>query len=396
MKPEDELKPVDLRYLPENIRRRKLIKYSVAGFLLFTSLFVAYFFPYLVYAYENLRLTNYGIHYKSEPVSIDETETTFAEKISIISDMLQKSSFIYIDNREVTSTSIRAKLTADEAALAGVQGVREAFIDKYAELAEMDARDIQSKIFSSSEYYTQSYLMIKPDTKEMFLVWLVEYIEPSGNIEVFVDDETGKILSMVSNSSLLSNNLIGVMMYGYSTEMIQGLSDYYDMELVGNIYNTYEISGKPVTVCDIYFTDYPNANIEMTYSEGANLIGAVNFNFPYTVTANDIIIDEFEGDDAVNQEGNNDGSGDGTDSIDSTNENVDDSREGTEGISGNSAEDKENIDNKDNTENKESDSDGASESKTGESSSQNEDKNATENGKDSEAETASPTDGKSE
>ena len=268
----------DNRYLPQNIRKRKVLKHFIAFFLMLSAILEAYFFPYLAYAYENLRLTNYGIHYKTETVSIEDSTTSFAEKLTIISDMLQRNSYIYIDSSDVESTSIRARLTHEDAASAGKDAINSAFIAKYAEITGYDSRDISSKIFSTGKYYAQPYLMIKPDTKEMFLIWLVEYIEPSGVIEVFVDDESGKMLSMVSYSDVFSTDIIKPMMLNYNTEMLQGLSTYYELSLEGKLYSSYTMTGKDNYICDIAVESTNNSSVLLQYTEDANSYGEVFFN----------------------------------------------------------------------------------------------------------------------
>ncbi|MCR5214994.1 MAG: hypothetical protein K6E10_11315 [Eubacterium sp.] len=292
MNNDNKLGLADIRYLPENIKRRKIIKYIIAFFLMFAVIYIAYFFPYIVYLYENIRLTNYGIHYKSESLNVEEKETSFVEKLSIMNDLIQRNSYIYIDSQEVENSAVKARMTSEEAVKAGIDGINDAFVSMYAEMTGMEAEDISSKIFVSNEYFVQPYLMIKPDTKEMFLVWLVEYDEPTGIIEVFIDDETGKILSMVSTSTPFSDSLMGVMVSGYSKELTEGLSKYYDMNMVCNKYNTYSISGRLVIICDIYITDVPGTCIELRYSEDPILRCEIDYNFPYSITGNDVMLDE--------------------------------------------------------------------------------------------------------
>ena len=247
------------RYLPHNIRKRKIMKYMVALALFVMAITIALLFPYAVYAYENLRLTNYGIHYKTETVKIDAEATSFAEKLSIISDMLQKNSFIYIDSSEVDASTYRSNMSSDEVPRCAKRAVMEAFGNTYAELYNLDAEYVENALFQSTDSVIQPCLMIKPDTKEMFLVWFVYiYDRGLGTIQVVLDDETGKLLSLTSESETLSRDILREMMMMDSEAFVNSLSEYYNLKMTGEVSSSYTMSGKEIVSLELTISGADN------------------------------------------------------------------------------------------------------------------------------------------
>ena len=62
--------------------------------------------PYTAYKYENRRLSNYGIHYQAEPVTIKSSDVTIYDKLSETKNILENSSYINISIDDGNSENI--------------------------------------------------------------------------------------------------------------------------------------------------------------------------------------------------------------------------------------------------------------------------------------------------
>ena len=212
------------------------IKPMIIALLAISAIMISFSFPYLVFAYENHNLNGYGIHYNADPVRINSASVTFTEKLRNMTSAIDNSSYVYVS--EDSTTDFEAKLTADEAANAAADAFMNVFVtDEMIGNLGMDRTTLRSLLFESKDHFTSRYLMIRPGSKDMYLVWVVGAYNDFGDMELLIDDETGMLLSVyvylnqeTKLSSIFSEN--------YSDEAFgKTLADYYEMKYIASEYS---------------------------------------------------------------------------------------------------------------------------------------------------------------
>ena len=212
------------------------IKPVVIALLAISAIMISFSFPYLVFAYENHMLNGYGIHYDADPVRINSASISFTEKLRNMTSTIDSSSYVYVSDDNTSDFEIN--LTIDGAYKYASEAYMDMFIcDDMLEELGMDREKLKAKLFDEANMYSAKYLLIRPGSKDMYLVWVVGMYSEFGDMELLVDDETGKVLSMYASLNTDSGlNTIYNDNY-YDEEFGKTLAKYYDMNYITSEYS---------------------------------------------------------------------------------------------------------------------------------------------------------------
>ena len=212
------------------------IKPVVIALLAISAIMISFSFPYLVFAYENHMLNGYGIHYDADPVRINSASISFTEKLRNMTSTIDSSSYVYVSDDNTSDFEIN--LTIDSAYKYASEAYMDMFIcDDMLEELGMDRENLKANLFDEANMYSAKYLLIRPGSKDMYLVWVVGLYSEFGDMELLVDDETGKVLSMYASlNSDSSFNTIYNDNY-YDEEFGKTLAKYYDMNYITSEYS---------------------------------------------------------------------------------------------------------------------------------------------------------------
>ena len=212
------------------------IKPVVIALLAISAIMISFSFRYLVFAYENHMLNGYGIHYDADPVRINSASISFTEKLRNMTSTIDSSSYVYVSDDNTSDFEIN--LTIDGAYKYASEAYMDMFIcDDMLEELGTDREKLKAKLFDEANMYSAKYLLIRPGSKDMYLVWVVGMYSEFGDMELLVDDETGKVLSMYASLNTDSGlNTIYNDNY-YDEEFGKTLAKYYDMNYITSEYS---------------------------------------------------------------------------------------------------------------------------------------------------------------
>lgn len=196
------------------------MKPIIIAFLAINAILIAYSFPYLVFAYENRNLNGYGIHYDAEPVRVESDTITFDDKLKNMTMVMDNYSYVLVNDESINSGDFTVNLDRTKAFDHAVDAFIDIFMDaEYLKGLGMNKRGVKTELSSDFEHYVNMYLIIRPDTEDMYLAWDIIIYYGTGNVEMIIDDETGKLMSMA--------------VYGYDDVMLEDMfkSDYFDANL---------------------------------------------------------------------------------------------------------------------------------------------------------------------
>ena len=196
------------------------MKPVIIAFLAINAILIAYSFPYLVFAYENRNLNGYGIHYDAEPVRVESDTITFDDKLKNMTMVMDNYSYVLVNDESINSGDFTVNLDRTKAFDHAVDAFIDIFMDaEYLKELGMNKRGVKTELSSDFEHYVNMYLIIRPDTEDMYLAWDIIIYYGTGNVEMIIDDETGKLMSMA--------------VYGYDDVMLEDMfkSDYFDANL---------------------------------------------------------------------------------------------------------------------------------------------------------------------
>ncbi|MCR5103268.1 MAG: hypothetical protein K6B68_02265 [Eubacterium sp.] len=213
---------------------RKKLKHNIGtpqNFLILFAAFLivvmAFLLPYVAFAYENKRLTDYNIHYESEPVDIRNSSMPFAYKLKYIEMVMTSYSYIIMDENALVNTNDKLTLNNVSAKEKAVEGFLQIFASMdYLEESQVEM--ISDSLTNLSDYSSFPELMVIPSTKEMFAAWNIEFIVGDGNyVQIIVDDETGLILAFEISETIFGLNTLELIQSG---EFGNVLANYYGFE----------------------------------------------------------------------------------------------------------------------------------------------------------------------
>lgn len=212
------------------------IKPVVIALLAISAIMISFSFPYLVFAYEKYTLDGYGIHYEADPVRINSESISFTEKLRDMTTAIDNSSYVYVADENSYDADVN--LTKETAFVSAADAFMNLFIsDNVLQEIGMDRQTLKTILFNSSEITTSKYLIIRPGSKDMYLAWIVAVNNEYGDMELIVDDETGKLLSVyaaidpnLGMDVLLSDNY-------FDESFGDTVASYYEMNYIASEYS---------------------------------------------------------------------------------------------------------------------------------------------------------------
>jgi|GEM_PF-2553569 len=212
------------------------IKPVVIALLAISAIMISFSFPYLVFAYENHMLNGYGIHYDADPVRINSASISFTEKLRNMTSTIDSSSYVYVSDDNTSDFEIN--LTLESAYRFAAEAYMDMFIsDSMLDELGMEREKLKTKFFDDANKYSAKYLLIRPGTKDMYLVWAVGLYTDFGDMELLVDDETGKVLSMYATlnadtglDTIYNDNY-------FDEEFGKSIANYYEMNYITSEYS---------------------------------------------------------------------------------------------------------------------------------------------------------------
>ncbi len=209
-------------------------KKSIVYIVIFAlSIFVAFMIPVAVFKYEDRRTINYDIHYAAEGMNLNSSSIDISEKLLDFSSELTDFSYLYMDDNEKVPTIQNPK----EVKAMAVFDFIEVFLGSEYEnyLAGIVGRsDVQDGLLdylvNGAEDYVTPMFMIRADKKDMFLVWEIDINDDRiGNLELFLDDDTGKLLSIRMEDNYVNDELFRNLVD--SDAFMDRIAGYYDLKV---------------------------------------------------------------------------------------------------------------------------------------------------------------------
>lgn len=166
--------------------------------VLLEMVIVSFALPYIIYDYEDYRLTNYDIHYTVEPVHITTENISLTDKLNEIGNIVDSGSYIYL-NSEGGKTYVDSLVMNEKQ-------VKDAAVDAFTKvfwntLCKGDKKTLYkdeylAEFTESAEITIEPMLLIRPGLKETFIVWNVDIFNPEmGFISMAIDDKSGSLLA---------------------------------------------------------------------------------------------------------------------------------------------------------------------------------------------------------
>ena len=287
-------------------------------FIIFMALLVivgSALLPYTAYKYENRRLSNYGIHYQAEPVTIKSSDVTIYDKLSETKNILENSSYINISIDDGNSENINLDKydlhqNTDEVPEMAAREFVNLFITDDALLRTgYTKKRVVEDLLKSDYIYRGLCLMIETENKDMFMAWNIIFSNGEVDVDIVLDDETGKLLALniydnhYYNSVDLFNNgkvndiydIIGSLIYDRNFEY--RIADYYNMEVVGGLeYATDELNVSKAVQLGVKGNESDIGEIMVPYSihiynEGTSVF-SYNYFFDEPLAMQEMVTDE--------------------------------------------------------------------------------------------------------
>ena len=207
----------------------------LAVYVLATLLVVlAFFIPQIVFKYEDRKTSNYDIHYTAEKIDLAEGGISLYEKLSSIPEYYSEGSYIVLDPTQPRNYETR--LTPKDVREIGINDFIEVFVGKSLE-ASINVSDVNvsrvgglSNYLESFDYVVTPMYMIRTVNRDMFFIWdFYLYNDDFGNLDIYIDDETGKIISF----DFVTDNYMnaGFLNETNSKNLTGRLGSYYNLSL---------------------------------------------------------------------------------------------------------------------------------------------------------------------
>lgn len=209
---------------------------KILAFYVFAALLVllAFFIPQIIFKYEDRKTSNYDIHYTAEKVDLAEGGISLYEKLSSMPDYYSEGSYIPLDPNQ--PRNFESRLTPTDVHEKGINDFVDVFVGNSLAAKLKGNDEAISKAGGLSEYLkglqfvvTPTY-MIRTVNRDMFFVWdLYIYDDDFGNLDIYIDDETGKILSF----DFMTNNFVNAaFMNEIDSKNLTGrIGSYYNLSL---------------------------------------------------------------------------------------------------------------------------------------------------------------------
>ena len=264
------------------------IKPIIIAFLAINAILIAYSFPYLVFAYENKNLDGYGIHYAAEPVRVESENITFSEKLRNMSMIMDNSSYVVINEEAMENGEYDMRLSSSRAATLATDAFIDIFLtDEFLSETGVTREEVRQRFITYNENVNM-ILIIRPDTKDMYLGWSLNIYFDTGSANIIIDDESGKLLS-VAVYIYDDPDLVNVLENNYFDEEFGNrFADYYEMKYLDSEYSTlistindYHSNTEYISRVMKIMGDDPDQELELPYIVQMFSDSSINIYFNY-------------------------------------------------------------------------------------------------------------------
>ncbi len=210
------------------------IKMMGVAFTFALCIFGAFMIPVFVFKYEDRRTTNYDIHYAAEGMVINSDRINISEKLRDFASELIEVSYIYMDDDNGSKTATQDPELLREKAVNELVDVFLGPVYDYDLMGQLglinEASDLKAYLLSDADCYITPMYIIRPDKKDVFIAWEVDISDDAiGEILLFVDDDTGKILSMKLEGVAVDPDIFFERIKNDSFRTV--ISEYYGMKV---------------------------------------------------------------------------------------------------------------------------------------------------------------------
>ena len=206
-----------------SLRKRLIRDLVVAAAVII--LVLAYFIPGIVSAAQDLSVANRRVSYEAETVRFSGDNSFFAERLRMMSGQYWSSqdNYVVIGNGHVYN----AESAKEEAKNQLLTLLSEEYTG-YDVIAET----LEKAVFPDTEGNADPVLVVREESGEPFIVWLVQFVYfDQAEIVIILDDSTGKILLFaISDWYSILDDLQSVA-YIDHTKTGAGIAKYYGMNL---------------------------------------------------------------------------------------------------------------------------------------------------------------------
>ena len=210
-------------------KKRVVIRHFIILLMAAAGLLASFYMPYAAYAYEDYKLDDYQISYDARPLYVESEQIALTEKLMSAKEAVSSYSYISVDIAAYEASTGKVNLD-DEKAL---QISKDILVSLFAGQSVYNIKTIEkykAKLDSIETFYIQPCLIVEREYMSTFLVWSVDlYSDYGGNIQLFIDDETGILLSLYGTKAFFDINHSECARNGNMENVI---GDYYGLHYI--------------------------------------------------------------------------------------------------------------------------------------------------------------------
>lgn len=192
-------------------QNRNMTKHLLIILLAVLVIVGSFYMPKAVYAYENYKLNNYDIRYDMKPLMVETEQIALTEKLAAAKDAFSTYSYLGVDIDSYQNTKGKVNLDEEKA----VQIAKDVLVSLFAgqsvySIGEISRYKKELEKLNSDNVDAVPYLVVETEYMSTFLVWMVDFVnyvdDDSEYMALFIDDETGLLLSMYGTKTFCGIN----------------------------------------------------------------------------------------------------------------------------------------------------------------------------------------------
>lgn len=211
-------------------QNRNMTKHLLIILLAVLVIVGSFYMPKAVYAYENYKLNNYDIRYDMKPLMVETEQIALTEKLLASKEAVSANSYLEVDIDSYQNTKGKVNLDEEKA----VQIAKDVLVSLFAGQSVYSIGEIsryKKELENIDGVSAMPYLIVETEYMSTFLVWGVIFssFEDDDYMELYIDDETGLLLSMYGSKTFCGINHTECARNGNMEEMI---GSYYGLHFI--------------------------------------------------------------------------------------------------------------------------------------------------------------------
>ena len=188
-------------------QNRNMTKHLLIILLAVLVIVGSFYMPKAVYAYENYKLNNYDIRYDMKPLMVETEQIALTEKLLASKEAVSANSYLEVDIDSYQNTKGKVNLDEEKA----VQIAKDVLVSLFAGQSVYSIGEIsryKKELENIDGVSAMPYLIVETEYMSTFLVWNVNLynFEEDDYMELYIDDETGLLLSMSGTKTFCGIN----------------------------------------------------------------------------------------------------------------------------------------------------------------------------------------------